>query len=315
MRYGRAVSGGAGAEWEPEHTVSADDAAELIGGQFALLRGAPVEALATGWDNTVFLVGGEWIFRFPRRSQALPGVRREIDLLPELAPRLPLPVPVPEFAGRPSSAYPWPFWGARHLAGRELAETGLPDAGRVAAAAELGVFLRALHEPALVRGGAAGLPRDPMSRADPSVRVPRARERLARLVRLGLREPDPAVDRLLEESERLGPPTGALLVSHGDLHVRHLLVGDDGRAAAVIDWGDLCLADPSVDLSLAYGGFTGGARTALLSAYGPVGADTEVRGRVLAVFLCAALAEYATLTGRRSLLDESLRGIVRAATG
>src|SRR3954467_12842967 len=116
MRYGRAVNGGAGAEWDPEHTVSADDAAGLIGGQFARLRGAPAEALATGWDNTVFLVGGEWVFRFPRRSVAVPGVRREIGLLPELAPRLPLPVPRPEFAGRPSPAYPSPFWPARHAA-------------------------------------------------------------------------------------------------------------------------------------------------------------------------------------------------------
>jgi aminoglycoside phosphotransferase (APT) family kinase protein len=305
------VSGRSAAGWEPEHSVSAADAAELIGGQFARLRGAPVEALATGWDNTVFLVGEEWIFRFPRRSIALPGVRREIAFLPTLAPRLPLPVPVPEFAGRPSPAYPWPFWGARHLPGRELAETGLPDDARITAAAGLGAFLRALHDPALVPA-AAELPRDPMSRAEPSVRSPRARERLARLVRLGLWEPDPEVERLLDEGERLGPHTGAVAVSHGDLHLRHLLLDDDGRATAVIDWGDLCLAGPPVDLSLAYGGFAGAARAALLSAYGPVGADSEVRARVLAVFLCAALAEYAAVTGRRRLLDEAVAGIARA---
>ena len=311
MRYRRAVGGRAGAEWEPEHSVSVAEATELIGGQFPRLCGAPVEALATGWDNTVFRVGEEWIFRFPRRSIALPGVRREIELLPLLAPRLPLAVPVPEFAGEPSPAYPWPFWGARHLPGRELAEAGLDDDARAGAAAGLGGFLRVLHDPGLVSAAVAELPRDPMRRAEPSVRSPRARERLARLTRLGLWQPDPEVTRLLAEGERLGPHTGAVVVSHGDLHLRHLLLDDGGRAAGVIDWGDLCLADRSVDLSLAYGGFAGAARTALLSEYGPVGAESEVRARVLAVFLCAALAEYGAATGRRPLLDESLAGIAR----
>lgn len=303
----------AAAEWEPEHAVSAAQAADLVGAQFARLRGAPVEALATGWDNTVFLVGGEWIFRFPRRSVALPGIRREIAVLPALAPRLPLPVPVPEFAGRPSATFPWPFWGARRIPGRELAETCLPEDGRLTATAGLGAFLRALHDPGLVTAAAADLPRDPLSRAEPSVRSPRARARLARLARDGVWAPDPAAERLLREGERLGPYTGAVSVSHGDLHVRHLLVDGDARAAGVIDWGDLCLADPSVDLSLAYGGFAGAARKALLSAYGPVGAERELRARVLAVFLCATLAEYAAETGRERLLDEALAGLGRAA--
>jgi aminoglycoside phosphotransferase (APT) family kinase protein len=308
------VNGGTGnaGGWEPEYTVSVAQAAELVGAQFAHLRGAPVEALATGWDNTVFLVGGEWVFRFPRRAVILPGVRREIAVLPRLAPRLPLPVPVPELAGRPSGAFPWPFWGARHLPGCELAESGLADDDRVAAADGLGAFLRALHDPDMAPVAGA-LPRDPMSRAEPSVRSPLARERLARLARGDVWRPDPAVDSLLREGERLGPHTGAVAVSHGDLHIRHLLVDGDARAAAVIDWGDLSVADPSVDLSLAYGGFAGAARRALLSAYGPVGAETELRARVLAVFLCAALAEYAVDTGRERLLAEALTGITRAA--
>jgi aminoglycoside phosphotransferase (APT) family kinase protein len=306
------VGGGAATGWEPEHIVSAAEAAELIGGQFPRLSGAPVEPLATGWDNTVFLVDGRWIFRFPRRAVVLPGFQREIDVLPRLAPWLPLEVPVPEFAGRPSERFPWPFWGARHIGGRELAAAALPDDARVAAAEELGGFLRALHDPRRVRLAGEGLPRDPLSRAEPSVRSPLARERLARLASDRVWTPDPAVERLLSDGERLASHTGAVSVCHGDLHVRHLLVGEDARATGVIDWGDLCVADPSVDLSLAYGGFQGMARTALLSAYGPVTGEQETRARVLAVFLCAALAEYAVDTARDGLLTEALAGIERA---
>jgi aminoglycoside phosphotransferase (APT) family kinase protein len=304
--------GPANAEWAPEHAVSQREAADLIGGQFAELRGAPVRALATGWDNTVFLVGGRWVFRFPRRAIALPGVRREIAALPRLAPRLPLAVPVPELVGRPSGGYPWPFWGARLIPGAELAESGVPGSARVAAATGLGEFLRALHDPRLVPLNGTELPGDPMRRAEPAVRAPRARERLARLARAGAWRPDPRFERLFGEGERLGPPAGALVVVHGDLHVRHLLVDTGARAAGVIDWGDLCLADPAVDLSLAYAGFAGPARTALLSAYGPVDAEREVRARVLAVELCAILADYAAATRRERLLAETLAGIGRA---
>ncbi len=104
------------------------------------------------------------------------------------------------------------------------------------------------------------------------------------------------------------------MVVHGDLHIRHLLVDGGGRATGVIDWGDLCRADPAVDLCLAYAAFTGTARAALLSAYGPVGAERELRARALAVFLSAALADYAASEARPGLLGEALAGLRRAVT-
>ncbi len=359
-------------EWAAEYLVDAPLAAGLIGAQFPSLRGAQVEALATGWDNTVFLVGRHWVFRFPRRAVAVPGLSREIAVLPRLAPRLPLPVPVPEFAGAPSGGYPWPFWGARLLPGHELAESQLPDAAREAAAAGVGSFLRALHSPALAAAFGPGLQVDPLRRGDVGLRAACARERLDRLVRRRIWVPGGAAERLLAGAERLsqagpgniappgsgppgggppgggppgggpsgggpsgggpsggGPPgggrpgsaaktaasVGSPVVSHGDLHVRHLLVNDDGRPTGVIDFGDLCLADPGVDLSLAYGGFAGRARAALLAAYGPVSPAQQMLARVLAVFLCAALADYAAAQARPRLLREALAGLSRATAG
>ncbi|MEU7825114.1 phosphotransferase [Catellatospora sp. NPDC049133] len=333
--------------WTPEHEVDAAEAATLIAEQFPALRGAPVTPLATGWDNTVHLVGGEWVFRFPRRAVALRLLAHETAVLPLLAGGLPLQVPDPELIGVPSDGFPWPFWGARLVPGIELADSGLPDERRTRAATDLGVFLRALHDPALAAhvrvrmpdesgppdeagspGGTAAtdascaasgpegvpvvLPHDPMRRGDPGVRGPQAREWLARLVAAGLWQPDPAVFGLLDEAEPLGPGAGDPVLVHGDLHQRHLLLGGDGRATGVIDWGDVCLADPAVDLSLAYSGFIGPARDALLDAYGPVPAERAARARVLAVNLSAVLAEYARAEGRTALLREALAGIARA---
>ncbi len=302
-------------EWAPEHEVTAEIAGALIGRRFRELRGASVEPLATGWDNTVFLVAGEWAFRFPRRRIAVARVERELAVLPALAPRLPLAVPVPRFAGEPGEDFPWPFWGARLIPGRELADVRPPDGDRVALAAEAGAFLRALHDPALAREAGAGLPLDPMERADPALRAARTTGRLDALAALGVWERDPALEEFLSAALGWEAPGGDPVLVHGDLHVRHLLLDPGGRAAGVIDWGDVCLADPAVDLSFAYAGFEGAARESFLAAYGPVPEERAAAARTLALNLCATLAEYAASTGRDALLAESLAGLRRALGG
>ena len=55
--------------------------------------------------------------------------------------------------------------------------------------------------------------------------------------------------------------------------------------------------------------------TALLSAYGrPVDEERELRARLLALMLCAALADYADIEGFPALLTESLAGLRRAVS-
>ena len=300
-------------EWDPEIDVDAPAAARLIGAQFPELRDAPVEPFAAGWDNTVHRVNGRWAFRFPRRRIAIPGVEREIEVLPRLAPNLPLPVPVPRFVGAPAAGYPWPWFGAPFIEGVELADATLADEAREPLAAALGAFLRILHASGLARRAGAGLPVDPMRRADMRHRVPFARSRLGQLEAIGSWRRSAAVERLLEDAADL-PPSSRTTLVHGDLHARHVLVAGDGTAAGVIDWGDVALGDPSVDLSIGYASFTGSARLAFLDAYGPVDGLTDRRARVVAVFLSAALAAYASDAGLGSLARESLAALERAVT-
>src|SRR5262249_47609061 len=156
------------------------------------------------------------------------------------------------FMGRADGRFPWPFFGAPVLAGREPAEAELDDAGRVELGAALGRFLRGLHAP---EGRAAVdpegvLPVDFNRRADATVRVPRARENLAYLRDSELWT-SPAVEPILTAAEELPPAAGDLVLAHGDLHQRHVLVEGD-EIAAVIDWGDVCLADPCIDLILVW---------------------------------------------------------------
>jgi aminoglycoside phosphotransferase (APT) family kinase protein len=291
-------------EWSPEVTVDADFARQLISTQFPDVALESLTLIGEGWDNTVWLVDEQWAFRFPRRGLAIPGVEREIAALAALAPRLPLLVPAPVFVGRPADGFPWPFFGARFLPGSE--PLGLSEDARARLARPLGEFLRALHSASV-----PGLPADPFGRADMALRVPGARARFAALAAEGLWRPPHSLDAVLDAAEQLPAPEPTV-VCHGDLHLRHLLVDDAGAAACVIDWGDLCRGDPSIDMPLVWALLPN--RDDFLAAYGPVTDDQLLRARVLSLFLCAVLALYAHHEGMAALRDEALAGLERTST-
>ena len=304
------------AMWNPELVVDEGLARALVGERLPHLRGAPMRLLGEGWDSTVWLAGDEWLFRFPRREVVVAGFLREIEVLPRLAPLLPLPVPVAEIRGEPDPRFRWPWAGFRPLPGRELAEVGADDAARARHGRELGRFLRALHDidPATVSVAGELLPVDPVRRADMPFRVGRTRQGLERLAALGLWRPPPAVTGLLERARGLPPPDG-LVVCHGDLHLRHLLVSSAGDLAGVIDWIDVCRADAAIDLMLYWGYLTPAGRDAFHEAYGPVDDDRMLRARVLAISIWGALAEYAHDVGMDRLGREAVAGLDRAVSG
>jgi aminoglycoside phosphotransferase (APT) family kinase protein len=142
-------------------------------------------------------------------------------------------------------------------------------------------------------------------------RVTRTREWLQQIEALGLWRPRASAERVLAEASELPPPEPEpATVVHGDLHFRHVLV-DGNRLVAVIDWGDVCRADPAVDLQLYWSLLPPAARPELLRAYGPVAEERLLRARVLALCLCAALAAYARDRGFAGVEREALDGLAR----
>jgi aminoglycoside phosphotransferase (APT) family kinase protein len=298
------------AVWDAEIEVDEALARDLIAARFPALDAGSLRLVGEGWDNVVWATADGVAFRFPRRRIAIAGVEREIALLPALAPRLPLAIPDAAYAGAPCARFPWPWFGSRLIAGREIAAARLDDAARMALAQRLGGFLRVLHD--LDLDGAAALPADPLDRTHMAIRVPATRAALAAVAPLWTA---PGwVEGLLAAAERLPAPAPGVLV-HGDLHVRHVLVDEAGAAAGVIDWGDICRADPSADLSLYWSLLPPAGRDAFLAAYGRVEQHALLRARVLALFLCATLATYAHAEGMPDLEREALDGLTRTLVG
>lgn len=291
--------------WAPEVEVGLDLAGRLIGAQFPELADAPIRFLAAGFDNTVFAVDDRWAFRFPRRAVAVPGVERELVMLPAIAARLGPAVPAPTHVGRPADAFAWPWFGAPLLPGREPT-TALDDAARATLAPQLGRLLRTLHR----APAPADLPHDPMGRADMAQRVPFTTEQLVELAAAGLPDRRHAAAPILAAAGGLAPSARRALV-HGDLHFRHLLVAPDGTLTGVIDWGDVCTGDPAMDLQVAWSLLPPGARPAFWEAYGPIEPDQALRARVVALYLSAVLARYGEAEGMPVVRDEAMAALER----
>ena len=275
--------------WLPEREISSALAAELIAAQFPAL--APVQAapLGAGWDNTVFEVNGEYVFRFPRRQIAVPLLEREMVVLPRLSGRLPLATPAPEQIGAATEQFPWPFMGYRKLDGITADEACLTDAQRSAAAKPLGEFLRALHAIPLDPG------RDAFHRMDAARMRKHSRDRLRELG-----WPLPGwFDATVRAPVRSVPV-------HGDLHARQLLV-KGGALCGVIDWGDTHLGDPACDLAIGWMLLPVQTRAEFLHAYGGADDATWALARLRALHLSAALAVYARHTSDERLSAEALR--------
>ena len=204
-----------------------------------------------GWDNRATLVEGRWVDRSPRRAEVEPQLRRELAVLPWLAPQLPLPAPVP-----------WVVSEDPLVVRHELI-VGDACPGTVAAHGHaVGLFLRALHG---VDGDLA-VAQGARDAASTFAEAQGIRDRMARDVLPLLPSSVRAAGQGL--LERLAQPPAEARFVHGDLGPEHIrVVGDE--VTGVIDWGDCGLGDPALDLAWTRYGTGPAFAAALEAAYSP----------------------------------------------
>lgn len=289
--------------WKPEIEVTTTLASVLIELQFPSLAPVNVVLCDSGWDNVVYEVNKVWLFRFPQRAEAVSGVEHEMACLPVLHSEIKL-VPNIQFKGLPSDKYPWPFFGYAALKGREVCAAGLSAPERTRLVKPLAVLLAKLHSQKTLEKLNYQLPIDPLRRLDFSYRIPMTEERLKKLENLGEKlsyDSLRAVLHAVDADKKLA----ATSVVHGDLHFRHIIVDEDKNLNGLIDWGDIHLNDPAVDLHLYWSFFPPGARKAFLEAYGAV-SDIQLRhARAFAVFINVALLQYSLSQQKLDVIREA----------
>ncbi|GAA3636815.1 aminoglycoside phosphotransferase family protein [Kineosporia mesophila] len=222
--------------------ITADTVRRLLREQHPDLAHEPVTVLANGWDNVIARVGDDLLARLPRREQAAKLVLAEQAWLPQLAPRLPLAVPVPVRTGVPTSFYPYSWSLTPWLPGRPVVSgdgtSAEIDPGGTALA--LGAFLGALHHPAP--------PHAPTHRTRG---VPLLDRRELDDHNASLLSDTGHLIEALEAGRSAKPWPHEPVWLHGDLHPANVLVRE-GRIGAVIDFGDVTAGDPATDLAVAW---------------------------------------------------------------
>ncbi|HEY0605684.1 MAG TPA: phosphotransferase [Herpetosiphonaceae bacterium] len=218
-----------------------------------------------GWDSRVAVVDDTWIFRFPRNAEAAAQLAIERALLPALAARLPLPIPDFSYACASSTPPELPFVGYRMIAGAPLSRSVLDATEstiRSAVARQLAEFLQVLHS----------FPTGEAQRLAPTLRGLDRTIFAAEYAQI-----QQQIFPLLSAQERTWI-AGVYAIAdddavwhfqpvlvHNDLTVPHILFDSaTQQLAGVIDFGDVALGDPAIDL------------TGLLE-YGPVFVDDVIR--------------------------------------
>jgi len=255
-------------EWISDIDIDVALAAKLVTSQFPKLSVVNIEAFGTGFDNAAFLINGQIIFRFPHRRIVAKLIKREIAILPDLAPHLSLLISAPSFIGVASPEYPWPFAGYQRIEGVTACAVSLTEAARAALAEPLARFLHALHDIDPVPFVKRGLPSDEMGRLDHEKRLKMVFERRRIFEATGLFEEFKDCFAWLEAHPPVPLDDKERRIVHGDLYARHVILDAKASPVGVIDWGDVHLGDPAIDIAIAHLTLPPKAHEAFRNAYG-----------------------------------------------
>lgn len=254
---------------------------QLVRDQFPRWADRPVRPVTKGgWDNHTFHLGDDLLVRLPSAVEYAAAVDKEHRWLPVLAQAVPLPVPAPLGRGVPTPDFPFAWSVYAWLDGRTATADRIADP--VAFATDLAAFLAAL--------GAV----DPTDGPRPGVHN-WFRGGTLRTFDASTRGALPDlvdhvdVDRVLQAWEHAldVPWDGVERWFHGDVASGNLLVDDDGRLSAVIDFGTCGVGDPACDLAVAWTLLTVEGRSAFRERLG-VDDATWARGRGWALWKAVA---------------------------
>ena len=175
---------------------------------------------------------------------------------------------------------------------------------------ELGTFLKSLHSIELPADLRDILPLGDENGVRGSFKdcFHRIWERFDNVVSLKLIPDEKAIGRLLEQANVVAPcdPAHECLI-HGDLYFPHLLL-EGGQLSGVIDWGDVHIGDPAMDLAIAFQYFPASARPQFFESYGSSSDDMLLRARLWATYSSVTLIWYGHHNNKQDLIERGFLG-------
>lgn len=295
-------------QWEPDILVTETLVHALLAEQWPELQIESLHFLAQNWENTAYCVNQDWIFRFPIRRVVVPLISREQYLLPKLAQCLPTPVPDPLYLGQPTDRFPYPFFGHKKVPGINACRVDLQLSHYQESAISVANFLKVLHSLNVADLDLGGMDHIIFDRTDKSSMFKKLHKRL-KVVRQTfiLDRYKTAIKQICGRAEQVNLKSYQPTLIHGDLHHSRLLFSDDLKLSGVIDWGDLGVSHPIVDLGLVYQFFPPAVHEYFFAVYGDVHQSLLDYAKFLALYYGISLLWYGDLNDDRRLVEGSMK--------
>lgn len=285
--------------------IDAKIVSTLLQEQFALCV-EKISLLGEGWDNSVFLVNGDLVFRFPRRKEAAGLVEKEMRVLPLLKDRLTLSIPDPIYFGKPTPAYESAFYGHQLIKGQSGCSVRLSKNEYERAAIDLGLFLRGLHDIGDLPPLATNV-EPSFDRTDFEKYYQTFVERLRTVEQwYDLTAHQNKFEEICNDAQKYRPVSTKKVLIHGDFYHRHLIFNESMRVSGVIDWGDSSIADPVGDLGIIYQFLPQSARKYFFETYGDVDDNALHYARFIGLYLAVALLWFGYDRKDQDLIRTSL---------
>lgn len=254
--------------------LTADLVRDLLLSQHPDLAELPLQEVEGRWGDSMWRLGDELAVRIQRMDTEPVHQLKERKWLPLLAPRLPLPIPVPVRSGAASERFPKIWTVMTWVPGQPLDHGSITRGAH--AAETLAAFLRALHVHA-----PADAPVDTGRGAHPEDCTDAFNHFFddvdADWIGSDAADVQAVWDDAVAAPAWAGPPVWV----HGDLHPANVVVAD-GTLAGVVDFGDLFAGDPAADLAAAWVLLPTGAAGHFFAAYAEADEATVRRARGLA---------------------------------
>ncbi|MFC5653588.1 phosphotransferase family protein [Paenibacillus solisilvae] len=219
----------------------------IIANQFPELVIVNTALIPEGGDSYTFDINGNIIFKFPISSESEKRLLNEYHSLLYLSQKLPGYVAKPIYYGEPSSLFPYSFTGQQKLGGESGEKRRACPQDWAEMAKTAGNIFSQLHISHAGELAFQNLPQlsleSPLDKLNQVI--------LYKKLLQHVNDPNDAIQPYLNGTA--GLPSASRLapvLSHGDVKGEHILVSRYAfEITGIVDWADICLADPIVDFS------------------------------------------------------------------
>lgn len=232
-----------------------------------------IEFFGQGWDNVVFLINKNLVFRFAKNKEAEQFLLDENMILPALQNLFDLQIPNPIYFGQPTEVYPYHFHGYQILDGQPFYRVNFSAQAMQDCVIQLAQFLKKLHGIKAENARSLGAQFQIYDRTKVSLTIQNLTKRVVILKSYNVVVlDDQFIENMIVQASLITLDHSQDCLVHGDLDMRHLLVLDQ-KLSGVIDWGDMGINHPVIDLMVVFNILPVAMQELFFKEYGPVSDD------------------------------------------